>query len=54
MVALHSIHLCWICGKDVPLEKAKSDEFGNTVHDECVLLRERLVSLQSDKTIPVR
>jgi hypothetical protein len=35
----HSTHLCWICGKDVPLEKAKTDEHGKAVHEWCHIVK---------------
>lgn len=31
-------NFCWICRKFVPLEKAKTDEYGNTVHEKCYVL----------------
>jgi hypothetical protein len=30
---------CWICGKPVVLETCKTDEHGNSVHEECQFLR---------------
>jgi hypothetical protein len=30
-----SVYKCAICGHVVPLEKAKADEDGQSVHEEC-------------------
>lgn len=43
------VHLCWICGNDVPLEKSKIDEHGLAVHQECYIRR-----LLPKKTPPLR
>jgi hypothetical protein len=34
--------LCSICNRQVPLEKAKTDEHGLAVHEECYVLKLRL------------
>ena len=34
--------LCSICDRRVPLEKAKTDEHGLAVHEECYVLKLRL------------
>jgi len=26
---------CWICGKDVPVGRCKTDEYGLAVHESC-------------------
>jgi hypothetical protein len=39
---------CWICNKPINLEKAKTDENGKAVHEECYVLRNQL----KDKTQP--
>ncbi len=33
---------CPVCGKEVPLETAKTDEWGRAIHDDCYLLTLRL------------
>ena len=40
-------HFCWICGKDVYLEKAKTDEHGNVVHEMCYSVRMSLKQRQA-------
>ncbi len=40
--------LCRICGKPVPLETAKTDEAGKAVHEECHVLKLRLVQATKD------
>jgi len=43
--------LCRICGKPVPLETAKTDEWGKAVHEDCYVLRIRLeLATQNAKT----
>ena len=29
------IHICWICGNRVSLERCKTDEHGQAVHEDC-------------------
>jgi hypothetical protein len=32
---------CWVCGKDVSLEKCITDEHGLTVHEQCLVKRKK-------------
>jgi hypothetical protein len=32
---------CWVCGRDVSLEKCKTDEHGLTVHEQCLAKRKK-------------
>jgi hypothetical protein len=34
--------MCSICNHSVPLESAKSDEYGRPVHEKCYVLQTRL------------
>jgi hypothetical protein len=34
--------MCWVCGKSVALEVAKTDDDGRAIHEECYLLRHQL------------
>jgi hypothetical protein len=34
-----SVPACAICGKPVPLETAKGDEDGRSVHEQCYVLK---------------
>ena len=40
-------HFCWICGKEIPLEKCKIDEHGQAVHEDCYMA---MIHLQSGNT----
>ena len=31
--------VCWLCNKEIPLEIAKTDEYGQAIHEDCYLLR---------------
>lgn len=31
-------HVCWICGRIVPLEECKVDEHGLPVHEDCYVV----------------
>jgi hypothetical protein len=33
------IRICWICGRQVPLETCKIDEYGEAVHEKCDVAR---------------
>jgi hypothetical protein len=37
-------HVCWICGREVPLENCKTDEQGFAVHDVCYVARVALAN----------
>ena len=26
---------CWICGRPIPLEECKTDDYGHVVHEAC-------------------
>ena len=36
---ISSIHLCWLCGKNVDLNSCKIDEYGKAVHEACYAVR---------------
>jgi len=42
--------MCFICGKSIPLEVAKTNDYGRAVHEECYVLRMKL----EKATMPVR
>ena len=42
-----SVHICWICGNRVSLEKCKIDEQGQAVHEDCYVAK---VVFQSGNT----
>ena len=33
------IRICWICGRQVPLETCNIDEYGEAVHEKCDVAR---------------
>lgn len=33
------IHICWMCGNRVSLEKCKIDEYGEAVHENCYVAK---------------
>ena len=39
--------LCPICGKPVPLESAKTDEHGQSIHEDCYVLKLQLQDASS-------
>lgn len=47
----YTTHLCWICGKDVPLETSKIDEKGRAVHEDCYFLTMSLRQRAVEPTI---
>ena len=42
--------MCFICGKPIPLELAKTNDYGQAVHEQCYVLRIKLEKV----TTPVR
>lgn len=43
-------HLCWICGKEVLLEKCNTDEHGRAVHERCYVLKLKVETASSNAT----
>jgi len=41
------IHICWICGNRVSLERCKIDEHGRAVHEDCYVAK---IALQNGNT----
>ena len=48
---------CWICGKDVPVGRCKTDEYGLAVHESCdarrIMLKGASQQAESGRTSPL-
>jgi len=44
--------MCFICSKPIPLEIAKSNDYGLAVHEECYVLRMKLEKATTVRKFP--